>query len=119
MAPVRARRRRLARRRAHRGAVADAARPGRPLPANDPGRLRQLRAGQAAARQVADTRLACACGPRLRTRAGETLNDGDGSVCLPLRAATILAPLSSRTTAPTTTRSHRVERKIRMPSAAV
>jgi hypothetical protein len=38
---------------------------------------------------------------------------------LPLRAAAIFAPLSSRTAAPSTTRSHNVARKGRVPKAAV
>jgi hypothetical protein len=36
-----------------------------------------------------------------------------------LRAAAILAPLSSRIAAPTTTRSHRVARKARVARAAI
>jgi hypothetical protein len=56
---------------------------------------------------------------RVRGRILAWANAVRGSLDLPLRAAAIFAPLSSRTAAPTTTSSHKVARKTRVPSAAI
>ena len=99
LAAVRAGRHCVARRGADRRAVADVARGGRSLPADDPGRAGELCQGQAAARQPRrGAHRLLQPRPRVRTRMAST--PAAAAANLPLRAAAIFAPLSSRTAAP-------------------
>ena len=102
---------------AGRRAVDYAAWSRRTVPGDDPGGADGLRQGQAAARQRrADAHRLLEPRPGPHAHAAKAIA---GRSCLPLRAAAIFAPLSSRTAAPTTTSSHKVARKTRVPSAAI
>src|SRR6185312_467561 len=96
--------------------MADFARSCRLIPADDPGSIRQLPTGQAAAHHCYGPRLGV---ERQRTRTVNVEWRQGRRIGLPLRAAAILAPLSSRTDAPRTKRSHNVARKGRVPRVEV
>src|SRR6185503_9299405 len=104
------------RRRAPDGNLVHAACNRATLLGDDPARHCQLCPRQAASRQRALARIGFWKRPRPLTRTGTATCRAAG---LPLRAAAIFAPLSSRTAAPTTTRSHKVARKARVPKGAI